>query len=261
MYARPQTNICRSTLGQWGTIVATGLAAFGSFLIYLLDDKKESPPKNPMAICGCDHCRDIDEKIRRPEPEMIRSSTDGQAEHIEDGLFTLTGAITAGTQGHDPGHRRKISRGLVKVGTWFGTTTEDPFGAPDDRRTGWPELPGEYIRNPNLAITSDQFSTYREIEPPHTPVSQEYHSGSEGGSMTPRAVSPTSQEPPVSPTSPTHELAASKRRYNSEPICSFPSQQRSGSPSLPTDRPGGGQNQRRQTLEVPGQPPRAHRRS
>ncbi|OHE92381.1 hypothetical protein CORC01_12308 [Colletotrichum orchidophilum] len=247
------------SVGQWGTIVATGLAVIGSFLVYLLDGMKE-PPKDPLHICGCEHCRLIHDRSQEVDSESFRESSDGHADHVENGFPPLTGISTRGTEGtkKGTGHRRKVSAGLIKVGKWFGSTTEDPFGAPDYRGSQYPETPGERLRNSNLRDTVEQYSTYREHEP-QEPVSPGHHSGSEYGSMTPRPVSPASQESPLSPPSPSR----ARPRNNSEPVYSrSSSQRRPGSPSSPVGSPEGQQTRRRQTLEVPGSrfPLKAQRR-
>ncbi|KAK1476673.1 CoA-transferase family III [Colletotrichum cuscutae] len=238
------------SVGQWGTIVATGLAIVGSFLIYLLDGINEAP-KDPLSICGCEHCRLIYDRAREVDSESFQESEDGHADHIEHGLPPLTSTSTRGTQAtkQGPGHRRKVSAGLVKVGKWFGSTTEDPFGAPDYRERQWPEVPGERFRSSALKDTAEQYSTYREHEP-QEPVSPGHHSGSEGGPATPRPISPISQESPLSPPPPSR----ARPRNNSEPVYSrSPSRRRPGSPSSPAGSPEGPRTRRRQTLEVPGQ--------
>ncbi|KAK1722551.1 uncharacterized protein BDZ83DRAFT_416171 [Colletotrichum acutatum] len=238
------------SVGQWGTIVATGLAIVGSFLIYLLDGINEAP-KDPLSICGCEHCRLIYDRAREVDSESFRESEDGHADHIEHGFPPLTSTSTRGTQAtkQGPGHRRKVSAGLVKVGKWFGSTTEDPFGAPDYRERQWPEVPGERFRSSALKDTAEQYSTYREHDP-QEPVSPGHHSGSEGGPATPRPVSPISQESPLSPPPPSR----ARPRNNSEPVYSrSPSRRRPGSPSSLAGSPDGPRTRRRQTLEVPGQ--------
>ncbi|KAK0381350.1 hypothetical protein CLIM01_01319 [Colletotrichum limetticola] len=238
------------SVGQWGTIVATGLAIVGSFLIYLLDGINEAP-KDPLSICGCEHCRLIYDRAREVDSESFQESEDGHADHIEHGLPPLTSTSTRGTQAtkQGPGHRRKVSAGLVKVGKWFGSTTEDPFGAPDYRERQWPEVPGERFRSSALKDTAEQYSTYREHEP-QEPVSPGHHSGSEGGPATPRPISPISQESPLSHPPPSR----ARPRNNSEPVYSrSPSRRRPGSPSSPAGSPEGPRTRRRQTLEVPGQ--------
>ncbi|OLN88030.1 hypothetical protein CCHL11_00184 [Colletotrichum chlorophyti] len=230
------------SIGQWGTIVATGLAAIGSFLLKLLDDIKE-PPQNPMAVCGCTHCQWVTEAPQDSDVELQRTSTEIRTEHFENGLGRLSGASTLGSIG-DPGYRRRISRGLVTVGTWFGTATEDPFGAPDVRGTAWPHIPGESIRNSRLALTSDQFSTYREIEPAHTEAPPEPTPGGEDGSTTPKAASSSQRDRSISPKSLVQRAAAPKR--HSEPSTN----------AFARDQ---AQPERRSTLDVP-KPPNTHHR-
>ncbi|KAK1574468.1 uncharacterized protein LY79DRAFT_367115 [Colletotrichum navitas] len=170
------------SIGQWGTILATGMAALGSLYVYLagevvtsIGERAPGEPKSPGHMTR--------KRTNEPEAEMIDVRHDSLVRSIS-GLTDLD---------QDQGYRRTVSDALIKVNGFFGNKMQRPL-RPNEFGIGvWPQIPGERERNDNLTRTIDQFST-RNLRLSMSRDSNESHSGSEGDSITPAPGSPTSRE-------------------------------------------------------------------
>ncbi|GJC80435.1 hypothetical protein ColLi_03273 [Colletotrichum liriopes] len=224
------------SIGQWGTILATGMAALGSLYIYLAGEfmtKKAAPAL---------------EEPNRPTHLTQKESNEPDVEINDVRDDPLTRPISGSTEtDQDQGYRRTISDALIKVNKFFGNKVQPPL-RPDDFGIGvWPQIPGEMGRNRLVTLTSDQFST-RNFRMSTSRDSNEFHSGSEGDSMTPTAGSPTSREGSVTRSS--SRQPPKGRRYT-EPSGSRSFGQQDSTPSSPAEPPRVQRKARSATLEVP----------
>ncbi|GKT48235.1 uncharacterized protein ColSpa_08416 [Colletotrichum spaethianum] len=218
------------SIGQWGTILATGMAALGSLYIYLagevMSDRGETPLVEP----------------NQPNHLTRKGSNEPEVRHA-----SLTRPISGGTEpDQDQGYRRTVSNALIKVNSFFGNKVQ-PQLRPDDFGIGvWPQIPGEMGRNRLVTLTSDQFST-RNFRLSMSRDSNEFHSGSEGDSTT-STGSPASRERSVTRSS--SRQPPKGRRYT-EPSGSRSFGRQDSTPSSPTEPARIHRKTRSATLEVP----------
>lgn len=246
-YTEPISNV-----GQWSTILGTGMAGLGSLYVWLADSKGELANVSPATHCNCPHCHGPGQSERNLDEETSPRASTAHQEHREiypgqEGRLSTVESIGEWVP------RRKIANALGKIGNYFGNPAKDPFGAGDFKTGAWPRIPGEAQRNDRMAEHDDRYSI---MEGPSSP--RDSQEGSDSGSMAPTPASPTS------PTSPVQVTFSPRGRSPRPHANSVPS--RSPSRNLSFDQPRlaaephdsrGRSPARRATLEVP---PSAHHR-
>ncbi|OBR15030.1 CoA-transferase family III [Colletotrichum higginsianum IMI 349063] len=230
------------SIGQWGTILATGMAAFGSLYIYLagmfMADQDDAPQEEARRSAHLTQKRSNEPHVEMEDyPVSPGDHGDPLARATSDGPES----------DQDQGYRRTISNALIKVNRFFGNKVQ-PSLQPDNYGNGvWPQIPGEMERNSRVTVTMDQFSMHN-FRLSTSRDSHESYSGSEGGSVTPTAGSPTSREGSVVRASSRQERTA--RRYT-EPSGSRPFAKNESMASSPTEPARVQRKTRSATLEVP----------
>ncbi|POS69874.1 hypothetical protein DHEL01_v211730 [Diaporthe helianthi] len=242
-----------SFVGQWPTILGTGMAGLGSLYVWLADSKGELANIAPTAHCNCPHCHGPGQSEGMlDDPVSPRASATHQ-EHQEGYPGPEVRLSTVESVGEWV-PRRKIANALGKIGKYFGNPAKDPFGAGDFKTGAWPRIPGEAQRNDRMAEHDDRYSI---MEGPSSP--RDSQEGTDSGSVAPAPASPTS------PTLPAQTAFSPRGRSQRPHANSVPS--RSPSQHLSFDQPSpavGAPHDprrlspaRRATLEVP---PSAHHR-
>ncbi|KAL0936010.1 uncharacterized protein CTRU02_208225 [Colletotrichum truncatum] len=233
------------SIGQWGTILGTGMAGLGSLYVYLADDKKEHP-EDLDCRCSCAHCHDSRKESAGMTNEGTTSPRTSTAHHefVDHQTSSGEGTSTEPSKGEWIS-RRKMANWLGKVGNYVGNPAKDPFGAGDFQLGQYPRTPGEDLLNSRMAEHEETFSVMG-VDASSTRGSPDYGSGSDGGSVPP---TPNSPESPIAP-SPPNPRARTARRH-----ASVPSRQSSfeqlRQAAVSSDDPRGRPQGRRATLEVP----------
>ncbi|KAF6840394.1 hypothetical protein CMUS01_03931 [Colletotrichum musicola] len=231
------------SIGQWGTILATGMAGLGSLYVYLADDKQDLEEKR-AGPCACTHCHHEQSDGVEVDRSMSPVSPRTSAVHREHRVGTADAAQGQAPDNLHGEYRRRMANWLGKVDNYFGNPSNDPFGAGGFQTAEWPLVPGEEDRN---SLVSDRHSMM-EGSTSHR-GSRDDHSSSDEGTVAPTPASPTS--PGSSMPSPfrtrKHANSFPSRRSSFErPATAAASNTRNGvSPA------------RRATLEVP---PSVHHR-
>ena len=183
-------------------------------------------------------------RIATPDATNVRSSISNELRATASG--TASGPVHQ-AKATDMGKRRKVTRTLLAIGNYLGTTDHDLYDSEFKRGPAldFPEIPGEQHRNRELSQIREQWNV--------TPVPREqrsragsFHSRAasgldvEGSGSTPRAASPF-----PSPTNPEGLRVSTLPAERS----SFERQNPASSPSAGSK--GGMLQPRRATLEVP----------
>lgn len=230
--------------GQWGTILATGMAGLGALYVYLADNKQDLEERR-ASHCACTHCHHEGSDGAVADRSMSPISPRTSAAHREHRLDSADSGQGHATDSSHGEYRRKMANWLGKVDNFFGTPAENPFGAGDFQTGGFPLVPGEEER---ISQISDRYSILEEPTSPRG--SRDDHSSSDEGS-----VAPT----PASPTRPGSSSATMTSPFRRKHANSFPS--RRSSFERPTDVAASNTRDvaptRRATLEVP---PSVHHR-
>ncbi|TID03931.1 Succinate--hydroxymethylglutarate CoA-transferase [Colletotrichum higginsianum] len=143
------------SIGQWGTILATGMAAFGSLYIYLagmfMADQDDAPQEEARRSAHLTQKRSNEPHVEMEDyPVSPGDHGDPLARATSDGPES----------DQDQGYRRTISNALIKVNRFFGNKVQ-PSLQPDNYGNGvWPQIPGEMERNSRVTVTMDQFSMH-----------------------------------------------------------------------------------------------------
>ncbi|KAK9416912.1 hypothetical protein SUNI508_09384 [Seiridium unicorne] len=247
-----------ASIGQWGPIVGTGLAALGSLVLVVraADDEDGSDYSEGKSA----HYH-RDEGIFLPansrlSPARARSTHEGSSDSLSRVSLHENGTGLRSTISHrsnvtDAGNRRKFAAALSKMGDYIWTPSRKRFDYSDFRQgpaTDYPEIPGESNRNRAL-------SKIRRDWP--TPSIREEHSRSgspesrldieDGAPSQERESFQSPQLPSIQwPTSPPRAARASTMPTNRTPT---------PTPLLnePSSSSGDirGRQSRRDTLEVP----------
>ncbi|KAF1914295.1 hypothetical protein BDU57DRAFT_557965 [Ampelomyces quisqualis] len=200
-----------ASVGQWAPIAGTVIAALGS--LYLLWYKEDTKAKEKPAI----HYHPSEGSGHEPPPSRSsgthRSSERNSESHPLDIHPTLSNdwrlsrAITQpdlernNTNGTNYGD--EPTAGRPRVRQWFTTAANylgnaahqklDVSDYKDQKAHGFPEVPGELFRNPDLEITRTQYEQLREQNSrAQSSYAPSTHStpGHEGGSTSPLQSSP-----------------------------------------------------------------------
>ncbi|EOA91417.1 uncharacterized protein SETTUDRAFT_162129 [Exserohilum turcica Et28A] len=185
----------QASFGQWSPIAGTIFAAFGSlYLLWAagdeedLDEKRNTPCEPSNLSChsrGSGRC--ASPQSPRPQPQAnpesnanpqtnalgIRSESpydvsliptitypDSDSDHLNE----MT------SDGHQSDHptagRHKIRKWLTAAGNYLGDAAQEKLdrehSRTDEATRGFPEIPGEGFRNPDLEIISRNFDRMRE---------------------------------------------------------------------------------------------------
>ncbi|TDZ72036.1 Succinate--hydroxymethylglutarate CoA-transferase [Colletotrichum trifolii] len=181
------------SIGQWGTILGTGMAGLGSFYVWAADSKQELA-QNQTNGRICSHCHGSRERRCElyPDDTISPQASAAHQEFQERTGFPDAGASTVISKG-EWARRRKMAHWLGKVGNYFGNPAEDPFGAGNFKTGEWPHIPGERNRNSQMAEHDDRYSIM-DGDATSVRVSQENGSHSDGASVAQSPASPTSSE-------------------------------------------------------------------
>ncbi|KAF4856107.1 hypothetical protein CGCSCA4_v000851 [Colletotrichum siamense] len=191
-----------SNIGQWGTILGTGMAGLGSLYVWLADSNGDLA--NPTTThCNCPHYHG-----REPPDGVLNGEVSPRAStahrEFQERTGSEAGLSIATSTAPSTGEwvpRRKIANALGKIGNYFGNPAKDPFGAGDYKTGEWPRIPGEAHRNSQMAEHDDRYSIME--GPSSSRDSADGSSSSDSVSGAPMPASPTS------PTSPTSVAASS----------------------------------------------------
>ncbi|KAG6353749.1 hypothetical protein INS49_005458 [Diaporthe citri] len=154
-----------SSIGQWGTILATGMAGIGSLYVWLAGGNEELANTTTTSHFSCPHCHGRGQPDRMFDQGESPRDSIAHHEHHENRTGSEAGLSTADSTGEWEA-RRKIANALGKIGNYFGNPAKDPFGAGDFRTGAWPRIPGEAQRNDRMAEHDDRYSI---MEGPSSP--------------------------------------------------------------------------------------------
>ncbi|KAG8164586.1 hypothetical protein KVR01_004861 [Diaporthe batatas] len=127
-----------STVGQWSTILGTGMAGLGSLYVWLADSEGELANLGPTTHCNCPHCHGSGQSQRTLDDAPSPRASTSHQEHQEsfpgpEGRLSVVESIVQ----RDP--RRKIANALGKIGNYFGNPAKDPFGLATSRPARGPK--------------------------------------------------------------------------------------------------------------------------
>ncbi|KAK3303649.1 uncharacterized protein B0T15DRAFT_486999 [Chaetomium strumarium] len=213
-----------ANVGQWSNIAASVFAACGS-LYMLLAESLETADNEFEGIVACPsrscHCTCHERGSNHPGSLSDRVET---AESTRSPQRTTTLDTMPDTQSHgeDHGHGLGITRidsggssstgnqqkGWMRIATALGTASPGRYDDRDFREgkaTGFPEIPGEVTRNPNLNKIKEQWGQPSlDGDDAHTirgrrSRANSFNSVSRPSSIGPR---PRSPQPPITPQPP-----------------------------------------------------------
>lgn len=158
-----------ASVGQWGPIAGTVLAALGSLYVLIMtggEDEKGDMHIAPECTCG-NHLRPI---------LTIEQDSDGSPSQIsfDDNSTDIANRPshdTDHTHAHshrsvDPGRRRRVAEMLQKAGDKLGSAAHNKYDANAYNASAareFPEIPGEAQRNPELNELKRQYSLRRDV--------------------------------------------------------------------------------------------------
>ncbi|KAK6066467.1 transferase family III-like protein [Seiridium cupressi] len=248
-----------ASIGQWGPIVGTGLAALGSLVLVVRAADGEDGSDYSEGKSAHYH---RDEGIFLPansrlSPARARSTHEGSSDSLprvslhENGTG-LRSTISQRSNATDAGNRRKFAAALSKMGDYIGTPSRKRFDYSDFRQgpaTDYPEIPGESNRNRALSKIRRDWPTPSIRDEHSRSGSPESRLDIEVGAPSQERESSQSPQLPSTqwPTSPPRAARAStmptNRTPTPTPLLNEPS---SSSGDIP-----GRSSLRRDTLEVP----------
>lgn len=233
--------------GQWSSIAGTTLAALGS--LYLLwstegDEAITEKPRTHYTNSGLSHRGPSSERHR--SPARLSNFEFPTSPSVENALgirstspngMALVPTITANLdqeelnntesgRGQPTAGRHTVRKWLNSAADYLGNAAHDKFDVSDyknEKARGFPEVPGEVLRNPALERISTQYSRLRE------------ENSRAGSTYAPSVASTSGIEGSSTPPPPKHDSPRPE--------------------ASPTRKP-----KRRDTLEVPAQV-HGHRRS
>ncbi|KAI4593870.1 hypothetical protein KJ359_008913 [Pestalotiopsis sp. 9143b] len=220
-----------ASVGQWGSIVGTGLAVVGSLYVIMAkaaDDDETSQVSDPKEPQSHHHEGVLERHDGRLSPAGDRSgqrdSPNRQGStHSHDFGSGLFATITRSSHATDAGNRRKFASYLSRMNDYIdyiGTPSRKRFEMSEFREgpaMNYPEIPGEAERNRNLSRYRSNWPVPSIREVPsrsgspdsHMDIEEDVESRGNDAPQSPR--SPTSgQWPPAPPravrasTLPTH---------------------------------------------------------
>ncbi|KAF9731965.1 hypothetical protein PMIN03_000083 [Paraphaeosphaeria minitans] len=161
-----------ASVGQWGPIAGTVLAALGSLYVLAMTGGEEHPntPNNPSE-CACGN------HLQRQPTFALEQDSDGSPSQIsldDHGVpigirrshETFVTDSTRPRRFTDPGGRRRVAEMLQKAGDKLGSAAHNKYDAKqynNSRAREFPEIPGEAARNPELTELKKQYSIRRDV--------------------------------------------------------------------------------------------------
>ncbi|KAI1504767.1 hypothetical protein F5X99DRAFT_370917 [Biscogniauxia marginata] len=258
-----------TSIGQWGPIIGTALAALGSLYLLFARERARSESSTqhhyPTSIRGI--------SLQRDDGSLSRSSGEWPGARHESpssasgALFSTSSRISQSSPDHkhtDLGNRRKVARALTRISNYLGSAAADRFDDSEFRRgraVDFPEIPGERQRNDMLSRIKKTYDPPRDADGNATPILRGRPSGSASDAasvISVLAINDTSASAKLVsslshhiPRSQSPSAALTKARANT-----LPSGEPSFKPPDPVPSPsassGGSQGRpRRDTLEVP----------
>ncbi|KAF3017074.1 hypothetical protein E8E14_006545 [Neopestalotiopsis sp. 37M] len=200
-----------ASIGQWGSIVGTGLAVIGSMFVVMAreaDDEAASQiseNKEPHS----DHHEGVLQHPTRPLPAVQQAGQHGSPSggrhessphNFGSSLVTTFTRLSHGTFETDAGNRRKFAGYLSKVSDYIGTPSRKRYDVSEFQQgpaMNYPEVPGETNRNEHLRKVRQRWPTpsIREASRSGSPDSH-----IDFGNDTPESPqSPTSDQLPTMP--------------------------------------------------------------
>ncbi|KAM0807066.1 hypothetical protein AB5N19_07405 [Seiridium cardinale] len=259
-----------ASIGQWGPIVGTGLAALGSLYVLVARAADDEDGSDYSERKSAHYHRD--EGIFLPansrlSPARARSTHEGSSDSLprvslhENGTG-LRSTISRRSNATDAGNRRKFAAALSKMGDYIGTPSRKRFDYSDFRQgpaTDYPEIPGESNRNRALSKIRRDWPTPSIREEHSRSGSPESRLDIEDGAPSQDRESPQSPQLPSIqwPTSPPRAARASTMPTNRTPTPTPVLNEPSSSSGDIRGRP----SRRRDTLEVPSPTHLTHMRN
>lgn len=225
-------------LGQWGSLVGTGLAALGSLLLLRKVEHEEPAVKTCNCDCSEHRFARSSHSLQAPEAVHVHSPSRSRSPHS----LARTTTYRSIPQRWNAGNRGTVRETLIKVSKYIGTAAPDRFDDSEFKRGragAWPEIPAEEQRNTALPDIRQRYN--------HSRASSVVSSRAAEGNNTP--TGPASPQSPDSPH-PLPRMSSSPRRRphsNTYPDKRSPEHRRTFSASSGNSAPLG----RRATLEVP----------
>ena len=156
-----------ASVGQWGPIAGTVLAALGSLYVLIMtggEEEREASRSTAECTCG-NHLRPVltIEQDSDGSPSQISlddNSTDTPYRPSHDTDHTQSNRSV------DPGRRRRIAGMLQKAGDKLGSAAHNKYDAKQYNASAareFPEIPGEAQRNPELTELKRQYSLRRDV--------------------------------------------------------------------------------------------------
>ena len=237
-----------ASVGQWGPIAGTVLAALGSLYVLLMtvEEEETEHPRN-AAECTCgNQLRPVftieQDSDASPSQISLDDSTDFHLRRSHDTGFT---DHTSGRRSNDPARRRRVAEMLQKAGDKLGSAAHNKFDATAYNASAareFPEIPGEAQRNPELEELKRQYSLRRDV------VLREENSRAASPAATASTFPEFDNSPTASPVLGHGEFSESPDRMPTRrDTLEVPSPTRTSFP----DADRGRTPARRSTLEVP----------
>ncbi|KAF1966854.1 hypothetical protein BU23DRAFT_485343 [Bimuria novae-zelandiae CBS 107.79] len=159
-----------TSVGQWGPIAGTVLAALGSlYVLFMTEEENQTGSSRGGGECTCgSHLRPIVtvEDDSDDAPSHISLSDDGTDLHLRRSHDTGATETTHPRRSTDPGGRRKVREMLQKAGDKLGSAAHNKYDERaynNSRAREFPEIPGEAQRNPELLELKRQYSIRRDV--------------------------------------------------------------------------------------------------
>ncbi|KAJ4295637.1 hypothetical protein N0V90_007650 [Kalmusia sp. IMI 367209] len=167
-----------ASVGQWGPIAGTVLAALGSLYVLVMQGEEEDEPTSNREIHECT-CQNGLQRLPTFTVHSIQSNDDypsSQTSSDDNGADTHPrrshdSGVTNSTHPRrsfttDPGGRRRVAEKLQKAADRLGSAAHNKFDANaynNSKAREFPEIPGEEQRNPDLDEYKRQFSRRRDV--------------------------------------------------------------------------------------------------
>lgn len=235
-----------ASVGQWGPIAGTVLAALGSLYVLLMTVEEEAT-ETAHAECTCgNHLRPVVTIEQDSDGSHSQTSRDDSTDfHLRRSHDTGLTDHTNGRRSHDPARRRRVAEMLQKAGDKLGSAAHNKYDATAYNASAareFPEIPGEAQRNPELEELKRQYSIRRDV------VLREENSRATSPAATASTFPEFDNSPATSPVLGQGAFSESpERMVTRRDTLEVPSPTHSGFP----DGDRGRTHKRRSTLEVP----------
>lgn len=157
-----------ASVGQWGPIAGTVLAALGSLYVLLMTEEADQAESTQDAT-EC-HCGSRLRPVLTLEQDSDGHTSDRSLDYATDmnPPRSRETALTDDTRTRrsDPGGRRKVAEMLQKAGDKLGSAAHNKYDATaynNSEAREFPEIPGEGQRNRELNELKRQYSLRRDV--------------------------------------------------------------------------------------------------